>query len=120
MSYWCEKCGDYHSLLGCPHRGGNQDMGFDDMNKWAKDNVSDQTRKEVLENGIVSDAKIYPNSYDRRVWMSTSLEGCVGYKKGAIEYGIVDDDGGIMIAFCRFKKDADEIANKLNGKPQAW
>jgi len=50
--------------------------------------------------------------------MSTSLKGCNGYDKGFIEYGVVDDDGGIMIAFCRTKKDADLIAAKLNGKEE--
>jgi len=61
---------------------------------------------------------IYPNTYDSRLWMSTSLKGCNGYDKGFIEYGVVDDDGGTMIAFCRTKKDADLIAAKLNGKEE--
>ena len=61
---------------------------------------------------------ICPNSYDNRIWMSTSLEGCDIYSKGSIEYGVVDADGGIMIAFCPDKKSADEIAKRLNGKPQ--
>jgi len=31
MSDWCEKCGDYHSLLGNPHRAANVDMKFEKL-----------------------------------------------------------------------------------------
>ena len=59
---------------------------------------------------------IYPNSYDNRIWIAVSLEGTDIYQKGSIEYGISDDDGGLMIAFCQNKPDADAIVDRLNGK----
>ena len=59
---------------------------------------------------------IFPHSYDNRIWNAVSLEGTDIYKKDNIEYGVVDDDGGVMIAFCPNKEYAEAIASKLNGK----
>ena len=58
---------------------------------------------------------VFPNSYDNRLWHAGSLEGCTGYVRGQIEWCVIDDDGGICIALCPGKEEAEEIARRLNG-----
>jgi len=59
--------------------------------------------------------RYYPNSYENRLWHSSSLKDCIGYVEGQMEYCVVDEDG-ICIALCSTKEDADEIAKRLNGR----
>ena len=62
----------------------------------------------------------YPDAYRNRLWHASSLNGCVGYVEGKAEWAVVDADGGICVATCSNKKDADEVAKRLNGKKEPF
>jgi len=78
------------------------------------------TLKEIIEKDLdlfMGKVKYYFNSYDSRLWHASILNGCDGYLKGKLEWAVIDDDGGICIALCPNKTDAEVIAEKLNGIP---
>ena len=58
----------------------------------------------------------YPDAYQNRIWHSSSLDGCTGYVEYKAEWCVADGDGGICIALCSSKEDADAIVERLNGK----